>query len=420
MAQDQVRRAAATGLHGRLVRLGILGPAVIAAVAYVDPGNFATNFAAGARHGYLLLWVILIANAFGMIVQYLSAKLGTVTGRSLPEMIRDTAPPWVTVGMWLQAQLIAIATDLAELIGGALALAMLFSLPMPAGVLLIGVTGLAVLMLSGQGRRRFEYAIIGFLGVILIGLGYGLLSAGLSLPGAAAGLVPRLTDTSSIVLAAGIVGATLMPHVVYLHSGLPAATEPDGASSGASATSRALGRHRVNVVVAMTAAGIINAAMLLMAAGLQAGRPDAAAGGEDLDKIFHVIEMISGPAAAIAFAVALLASGLASTSVGTFAGQVIMDGFLHRRIHPAILRCVTLLPAMALVVAGMNATDALVASQVVLSFGIPFAVVPLVWITAGRKHMGTYVNKVWLSVTAGVIAVGVMTLNVYLIAALLT
>ncbi|GAB3566032.1 Nramp family divalent metal transporter [Spelaeicoccus albus] len=398
------------------MRLGVLGPAFIAAVAYVDPGNFATNFSAGARHGYLLLWVIVAANVFGMIVQYLSVKLGTVTGRSLPELIRDTAPPWVTLGMWLQAEFIAIATDLAELIGGALALNMLVGMPMPAGVLAIGAVGLLVLMLSGTGRRRFEYAVIGFLAVILIGLGYGLVSAGMSVPDAAAGLVPRLPDESAVVLSAGILGATLMPHVVYLHSGLPEAATPTEAPE----TARALRRHRVNVVVAMTAAGVINAAMLLMSAGLRIGGPDAVrAGGEDLGRIFRVIESISGPAAAIAFAVALLASGLASTSVGTFAGQVIMDGFLHRRIHPAILRGVTLVPAMALVVAGMNATDALVLSQVVLSFGIPFAVIPLVWITARRRHMGAYRNAWALTAAAVVIAVGVIALNAYLVATLL-
>lgn len=412
---DQQRPRGA-GVRTRLLRLGVLGPAFIAAVAYVDPGNFATNFAAGARHGYALLWVIVAANVFGMVVQYLSVKLGTVTGRSLPELIRDTAPPWVTLGMWLQAQLIAIATDLAELIGGALALSMLFGMPMPAGVLLIGAVGLLVLMVEGRGRRRLEYAIIAFLAVILIGLGYGLLSAGLSVPGAVSGLLPRLPGPSGVVLAAGILGATLMPHVVYLHSGLPEAADPGRAPR----TANALSRHRINVVVAMTAAGVLNAAMLLIAAGLHRTGPAAArAGGEDLQRIFHVIEVVSGPASAIAFAVALLASGLASTSVGTFAGQVIMDGFLHRRIHPAILRGVTLVPALLVVVAGMNATDALVLSQVVLSFGIPFAVVPLIWITAGRKHMGAYRNAPALTVAAVVIAICVIALNVYLIAALM-
>ncbi|WGW10738.1 Nramp family divalent metal transporter [Saxibacter everestensis] len=411
---ESKQRPPGQSLRARMTRFGLLGPAFIAAIAYVDPGNFATNFAAGAQHGYLLLWVVVCANLMGMVVQYLAAKLGTVSGKSMPELIRDNSPRWLSRGLWLQAEAVAIATDLAEVIGGALALQLLFGLPIVAGVLLTGTVGLLVLALSDDGRRRFEYTILGMLLIILIGLGYGLFAAGFAPAAAVQGLVPRFADTSSIMLATGILGATLMPHVVYLHSGLP---QSEPSHDIPATTALRLRRHRVNVIAAMSLAGVVNAGMLLMAAslGTRGGASQVLAAGDDLGAIHGVIGSLIGPLAAVAFAIALLASGLASTSVGTYAGQIIMQGFIRRRIPLLFRRCLTLIPAMALLLLGTSPTDALIWSQVVLSFGIPFAIIPLVLLTARRKFMGSFVNRRLLTITSVVIAAGVLTLNTLLI-----
>ncbi|CAA9280553.1 MAG: Manganese transport protein MntH [uncultured Corynebacteriales bacterium] len=377
--------------------LPVLGPAFVAAIAYADPGNFATNFAGGARYGYLLLWVIVAANVMAMLVQTLSATVGIATGRTLPELCRENFPRPVTVGLWVQAEAVAIATDLAEVIGGALALYLLFGIPLPLGGLITGVVAMALLTLR---RRRFELVIAGLFGVILCGMLAMLLGAGVSTPEAAGGLVPRLEGTDSLLLAVGMLGATVMPHAVYLHSGLTAGRLP-----GVDKLARARAT-RVDVLLAMGLAGCVNAAMLLVAAALFDGR--------QVETLTDVHAGLGG-IAALVFALALLASGLASSGVGTYAGQVVMQGFLRRRIPLAVRRLLTLAPAVLLLAVGVDPTAALVWSQVVLSFGIPFALVPLVLLARRRDLMGSLATSTPVTAAAWAVAAVVSGLNLFLL-----
>ncbi|MEV6373318.1 divalent metal cation transporter MntH [Micromonospora musae] len=394
-------------IRGRLI---LLGPAFVAAVAYVDPGNFATNSTAGARYGYLLVWVVVVANLMAMLVQTLTAKLGLATGRSLPELCRERLPRPVNRLMWGQAELVAMATDLAEVIGGAVALYLLFGIPLLPGGLIIGAAAFAVLALRSRGFRTFEITIAVLLGVIVLVFAASLLAAGSDPGSTVAGLVPRLQGTDSILLAAGILGATVMPHVIYVHSALTGNRIP--ATNDAERKTLFRGQ-RTDVLLALAAAGTVNLAMLLIAAVSFHGTatPDT----DSLEGVHAGLGQTVGTAAAFGFAVALLVSGLASTSVGTYAGEIIMQGFLRRRIPLLLRRLITLVPAVVILAIGLDPTQALVLSQVVLSFGIPFALIPVVAFTRRRDLMGNLVNHPLTTAAAAVIAVLVIALNTFLL-----
>jgi len=390
--------------------LGLLGPAFVAAVAYIDPGNFATNFSAGAKFGYALVWVVVAANLMAMLVQYQAAKVGVVTGRDLPELCRDHFPRAVSRGLWVQAELIAMATDLAEFVGAAVGLNLLFGVPLfPAGTI-TGVVAFVILALEQRGHRRFELAIAGLLGIVLLGFAYDLMVVGADPGGIAAGLTPRFVGSDSVLLAAGIVGATVMPHVVYLHSAL---TKSRVICRDDAERRELLRFQRLDVLVALGLAGLINLSMIFVAASLF-----HRAGGTGLDSIeaAHAgLGRLAGGGAALAFAVALLASGMSSSSVGTYAGQVVMQGFIRRRIPLFLRRGLTMLPALVVLGLGLPATDSLVVSQVLLSFGIPFALVPLVLVARRADIMGPLVNGRITTVAMFGIASTITLLNCFLL-----
>ena len=387
------------------------GPAFVAAIAYVDPGNFATNFTGGSQFGYLLLWVIIAANLMALLVQVLSAKLGLATGRDLARMCRERYRRPVVYGLWLQAELVTIATDLAEVIGGAVALNLLFGLPLPVGGLITGAVAFLLLGLQSRGYRPFEVVIGGLLGVIVLGFLVDVLLAGIDLPGVASGLVPGFAGVDSVLLATGILGATVMPHVIYLHSSLIGDRLRDQRVDRGSL----LRSLRLDVFIGLGVAGLVNAAMLVISAKTFHGSDTTA---DSLESIHSGLSAEVGGIAATVFALALLASGFAASSVGTYAGQVVMSGFLRVRISRTLRRAITLAPALAVLVAGIDPTTALVWSQVVLSFGIPFALVPLVLITRDRAVMGSLVNRWITTVAASVVAALVIALNLFLLGGL--
>ena len=387
------------------------GPAFVAAIAYADPGNFATNFTGGARFGYQLVWVIVAANLMAMLIQSLSAKLGLVTGRDLPELCRALLPRGVTRGLWVQAELVAMATDLAEIIGGALALNLLFGVPLPVGGLITCGVAFVLLALHQRGVRRFESAIGGLLAVILLGFLYDALRAGADPGGLTAGMVPSFAGMDSLLLATGILGATVMPHVIYLHSALTKSRA--AAAADPVARRQALRCQRVDTLIALGAAGLINLAMLVIAARLFFGSDIP--GTDTLQGVHAGLGAALDRYAALAFAIALLASGLASSSVGTYAGQVVMQGFIARSIPLTARRLLTMAPAMAVLLIGADPTTALVWSQVVLSFGVPFALVPLMWLTRRRDVMGAQANHPLTTAAAGMTAALIIALNVFLL-----
>ncbi|TCO58135.1 Nramp family divalent metal transporter [Actinocrispum wychmicini] len=393
------------------VRAGaaLLGPAFVAAIAYVDPGNVATNTAAGARFGYLLVWVVVVANVMAGLVQYLSAKLGLVTGMSLPEAVRERLATPSRLAYWVQAEIVAMATDLAEVFGGAIALNLLFDLPLPLGGAITGVVATGLLLVRDRaGQRPFERVITGLLLVIAVGFAAGLFVSAPSGAGLVGGLVPRFDGSESVLLAAGMLGATVMPHAVYLHSAL--ARDRHGTQTGRP-LARLLVATRFDVGIAMVFAGAVNLAMLLLAATALAGTD----GVDTLPAVHAAVGDHLGAGIALLFAIGLLASGFASSSVGVYAGAVVMGGLLRRRIPLLARRLLTLVPALALLAAGVNPTWALVVSQVVLSFGIPFALVPLVSLTARRSVMGAYANTRTTTVFAWLVAAAVIVLNIALI-----
>ena len=388
----------------------LLGPAFVAAIAYVDPGNFATNVSAGAEFGYRLAWVIVLANLMAMLIQSLSGKVGLATGRNLPELCREHFPRPVTRGLWVQAELVAMATDLAEVIGGAIALNLLFGLPLLTGGVITAAVAFALLALQGRGYRPFELAIAGLLGVIALGFVFNTLSTGVDSTELATGLIPSFAGVDSVLLATGILGATVMPHVIYLHSALT----QDRIPPADDAEKRSLLRsQRVDVVVAMGLAGLVNLAMLVLAARLFFGRD--LAGVDTLEGAHAALREIAGEPAALAFAIALLASGFASSGVGTYSGQVVMQGFLQRRIPLLLRRAITMAPALVVLALDVDPTRALVLSQVVLSFGIPFALVPLVLLTRRADVMGALVNRSVTTAAAWVVAALVIALNGFLL-----
>ncbi|WP_439381965.1 Nramp family divalent metal transporter [Amycolatopsis lexingtonensis] len=387
----------------------LLGPAFVAAIAYVDPGNVASNISAGARYGYLLVWVIVAANLMAVLVQYLSAKLGLVSGMSLPEALRARLPRSARLAYWAQAEVVAIATDLAEVVGGAIALNLLFDLPLIVGGLITGAVSLTLLAVQDRGgQRTFERVVTGLLLVIAVGF---LASLFVEPPSAAetlGGLVPKFDGAGSVLIAAAMLGATVMPHAVYLHSGLVRDRHgrPDGARRR-----RLLRATRADVGLAMLLAGAVNLGMLLLAATNLQGQ----VGVDSIEGAHTAVAGALGPGVALLFAIGLLASGLASTSVGAYAGAMIMQGLLHKRIPLVLRRLVTLTPAIVVLALGADPSAALVVSQVVLSFGIPFALVPLIRLTADRTLMGEDANHRLTTVAACVIAAIIIALNLVLI-----
>ncbi len=393
--------------------VAVLGPAFVASVAYVDPGNFASNIAAGSTFGYLLVWVLISANLMAMLIQYLSAKTGIVTGRNLPQLCREEFPRPVSRGLWAQAELVAMATDVAEFVGAALALNLLFGIPLFPAALITAVVSFGILGLQTRGYRRFEIAIAFFFGIILLGFLYNLLRIGFDAGEAAAGLVPSFEGTDSVLLAAAILGATVMPHVIYVHSAL---TQQRIRPRDDRERRSLLRFQRADVVAAMGLAGLVNLSMLLIAASLFYDSPLNAT--DTIEGAYAGFNSLVGPEAGLAFALALLASGMSSSSVGTYAGQVVMQGFIDRSIPLALRRAVTMAPALVIIAIGVSPTDALVISQVVLSFGIPFALVPLAIFTSRRSLMGNFVNG-RLTVLAAVVVVSlVVALNLFLLARL--
>jgi manganese transport protein len=410
-----VARAARRSLDGHsrgLRRLWpFLGPSFIAAVAYIDPGNFATNIAGGAKYGYLLLWVVLAANLIAMVVQTQSAKLGIATGKNLPEVCRQVFSRRTAVGLWIQAELVAMSTDIAEVVGAALALNLLFEIPLFTAALISGAVAFGILALQQRGFRRLEAVITGLVGVVVIGFAFEILEAHPDGGEVAKHLfVPGFGDTESVLLATGIIGATVMPHVIYLHSAL---TQRRVVGRNDGERRQILRFERIDVVIAMALAGVVNISMMSMAAALfhQSGLT----GIDSIEGAFDGLQKLVSNNAATAFGVALLASGFASSSVGTMSGQVVMQGFIQRRIPIFLRRAITLAPALVVLAIGVPPTDALVLSQVVLSFGIPFALVPLLVVARRRDVMGSLGNPNWLTAFAGVLAAMIIALNVFLL-----
>ena len=415
---DGVAGAAARGRgvlrgqrQGRLRLWPFLGPAFIACVAYIDPGNFATNIAGGSKFGYTLVWVIVAANLMAMLIQTLSAKLGIATGRNLPETCRDNFKRPVSIALWIQAEAIAMATDLAEVIGAALGLHLLFGMPLFGAGLLAGAGAFGILALQRYGFRRLEAVIAGMVGVIVVAFGLEVILARPD-PGEIGShlFVPAFEGSESVLLAAGILGATVMPHVVYLHSAL---TKSRVACHTDAERRELLRFQRLDVLVALGAAGLINLSMLFIAASLfsHAGGPNV----DGIEAAHSGLGQVVGGGAALAFAVALLASGLSSSSVGTYAGQVVMQGFIARTIPIVLRRLITMTPALIVLAVGLNPSRSLVISHVVLSFGIPFALVPLVLLTRRKDIMGSLVNRRLTTVVASVVAGLIIALNLFLI-----
>jgi manganese transport protein len=390
--------------------LAFAGPAVIASIAYIDPGNFATNIQAGARYGYGLLWVVLLANLIAMLFQALSAKLGIVTGKNLAEMCRDEFPRPVVWAMWIVSEIAAMATDLAEFLGGAIGLSLLFQTPLLVGMIVTGIVTYGILMFEGFGFRPIEL-IIGSM-VSLIGLCYLVEMFIAPVDWAAAAyhtVVPQLADAEALLLAVGIIGATVMPHAVYLHSGLTQARMPVRDDTE---RRKVLRFSNQEVIAALAVAGLVNMAMVMMASGaFHAGHPDVA----EIETAYHTLTPLLGIGAAGVFLLSLIASGVAASTVGTMAGQMIMQGFIGFRIPILVRRLVTMIPAFVVVALGANATNALVISQVVLSIALPLPMISLLMFTRRADIMGQFANSRLTHIAALIGTAVVLLLNIFLI-----
>jgi manganese transport protein len=398
----------------RRALLGLLGPAFVASIAYVDPGNVAANLTAGAQYGYLLVWVLVAANVMAVLVQYQSAKLGIVTGKSLPEILGERLKPAWRRAFWVQAEVVAAATDLAEVVGGAIALYLLFGLPLPLGAVIVGGVSMLLLMVQARSRQRpFEFVIIFLLGIITIGFLAGLFISPPDPGGVLAGLVPGFQGPDTVLLAASMLGATVMPHAIYVHSALSRDRHrPDPhLHVPVPAIARLVKATRWDVVAALAIAGIVNIGMLLLAASTLGGED----GTDTIEGAHAAITANLGPIVGVIFAVGLLASGLASTSVGCYAGGSIMQGLLRIRIPLMTRRVITLIPAIVLLSVGFDPTWGLVLSQVVLSFGIPFVLIPLVILTSNKALMGRFADGPALRIAAITSVVLVVTLNLVLL-----
>ena len=413
--EARVLEAAEASLAGHRRGIGrfwpFLGPAFIAAVAYVDPGNFATNMAAGAKFGYLLLWVVLMANLMAMLIQSMSAKLGIATGKNLPEVCRERFSRRTSVALWLQAEVIAMATDLAEFMGAAIGLNLLFGIGLFPAALLTGVAAFGILGLQARGFRRLEAVIAVLIGVIVAAFALQVVMADPDPADVARGFVPGFDGSESVLLAVGILGATVMPHVIYLHSAL---TQHRLVGATEEMKRRIFRFELVDVIVAMGLAGVINMCMLVTAAAVfhVEGLTEV---GDDLRSVYDELGVHIGGGAGALFGIALLASGLSSSSVGTMAGQVVMQGFVDRRIPLFLRRLITMLPALVIIGLGADPSRSLVLSQVVLSFGIPFALVPLLLFCRNRSVMGSLVNRRATTALATVVAAVIISLNLFLL-----
>jgi manganese transport protein len=407
---DAAERALSGERRGVRAVLPFLGPAFIAAVAYVDPCNFATNMAGGSQFGYTLLWVVLAANLMAMLVQSLSAKLGIATGRSLPEVCRDLLPFRAVILLWLQAEAVAMATDLAEFVGAALGLHLVFGLSLWASAILAGLAAFTILGLQVWGFRRLEAAITGLVAVIVLAFGLELLKSSPPAAEVAHGMfVPQFSGGGSALLAVSIVGANVMPHVIYLHSSL---TQKRIVGANPQARRKIFRFEIVDITIAMGIAGVINLAMLATAAAVFHAR---GLSGADLGQVFDGLNRYLGARSGMVFGVALLASGIASSCVGTMSGQLVMQGFIHRQIPIFARRAITMIPALVIIGVGFNPSKALVLSQVFLSFGIPFALIPLLLFTGSRKVMGPLTNRRPMMAAAGLVTALIVGLNVYLL-----
>jgi manganese transport protein len=408
-ASDVLNGSSTKGFFRRL--MPFLGPAFVASVAYIDPGNFATNIQGGAKYGYLLLWVIVSSNLIAMFVQSLSAKLGIATGKNLAEMCRANLHPCWTWSMWVIGEVVAMATDLAEFLGAALGFQLLIGTSLPQGALLTVVATLFILALEKYGFRPLEAVITVLLGVIAACY---LIETFLIRPDwtaiAYGAAVPRFEGLSSVVLACGILGATVMPHVIFLHSAL---TQGRIIARGPEQMRRLFHYEVIDVVLAMGVAGLVNAAMLIMAAStfFSAGLSHIAS----IEEAHHTLEPLLGSASSTVFAISLLAAGLSSSAVGTMAGQIIMKGFVGFTIPVWLRRLITIAPTLVVIWIGFDPTQTLVMSQVVLSFGLPFAVVPLVVFTSRRDLMGVLVNRRLTTLMAWLVAVLIISLNIFLL-----
>jgi manganese transport protein len=413
--EERVLRAAEKALNGQTrglrALLPFLGPAFVASVAYIDPGNFATNMAGGAQFGYMLLWVVLAANLMAMLVQSMSAKLGIATGLNLAEVCRERFPYPVVVGLWIQAELIAMATDLAEFIGAAIGIHLLFpAIPLFMAGIITGFAAFGILSLQARGFRGFEAVITMLVAVIVGAFAFEVVLARPSVGAVATGLlVPHFDGTESVLLGAGILGATVMPHVIYLHSAL---TQRRVVGATDAEQKKIFNFEKWDVIIAMGLAGVVNIAMLtLAAAALHAHNITV----PDLNTAFRALGHTLDHGADIFFGLGLLASGLSSSSVGTLAGQIVMQGFIHRQIPLFLRRTITMLPALVVIAIGFDPSRALVLSQVVLSFGIPFALVPLLLFCRDRGLMGTLVNRPTTTAVATLVVGVIVSLNVFLI-----
>ncbi|MBU8726255.1 Nramp family divalent metal transporter [Bacillus pumilus] len=413
-AQAHMSEAAERALEGKVKGfrrlLPFLGPAFIAAIAYIDPGNFATNIAAGSKYGYLLLWVILISNLMALLIQSLSAKLGIATGKNLPEIAREEFPKPVSIGLWIQGELVIIATDLAEFIGAALGLYLLFRIPLLEASIIAAIGSFAILELQRRGYRALEAGITGMLFVVVIAFAVQTFVAKPDIASVAGGLfIPKFDGADSVLLAAGILGATVMPHAIYLHSAL---TQRRVVGRTEKEKKQIFRFEFLDILIAMIVAGAINASMLIVAAALFYKNGLFV---EDLDVAFQHFGTLEGPVSAILFGVGLLVAGLSSSSVGTLSGDIIMQGFIQYRIPLYVRRLITIIPPIAIIASGVNPTSALVMSQVVLSFGIAFALIPLILFTSKKRIMGELTNARWVTGISWVIAALVVALNLFLI-----
>ncbi|PZO66844.1 MAG: divalent metal cation transporter [Paracoccus denitrificans] len=399
------------GRGGPRAFLLFAGPAVIASIAYMDPGNYATNIQAGAGYGYSLLWVVLMANLIAMLFQSLSARLGIVTGRNLAELSRDHFPRPVVWIMWIVSEIAAMATDLAEFLGGAIGLSLLFGLPLIWGMAVTAVVTYAILMLETQGFRPMELLIAGFIGAIGLCFVVELFITPVDWAETIQGLVtPHLADSAALTIAVGIIGATVMPHAIFLHSGL---TQSRVKPENEGQRQRLLRYSNIEVVIALAIAGLINMAMVIMAAGaFHQGNSQVA----EIETAYHALTPLLGGAAAGAFLISLIASGVSSSVVGTMAGQLIMQGFLRISIPIWLRRAVTMVPAFAVVLSGVNSTDALVMSQVVLSIALPVPMIALVIFSSRRDVMGQYIVNLPIRALAWLAALIVLSLNFVLLA----
>ncbi|MEK3992912.1 MULTISPECIES: Nramp family divalent metal transporter [Robertmurraya] len=396
--------------HGFRRLLPFLGPAFIAAVAYIDPGNFATNIASGSQYGYMLLWVVLFSNLMAVLIQSMSAKLGIATGKNLPEVAREQFPKPVSFGLWIQGELVVMATDLAEFIGAALGLYLLFGIPLLPSAIIAAIGSFAILELQRRGVRSLEAGIAGLVFIVVIAFGIQVFYAKPEIGPFLTGLfIPKFEDVNSVLLAAGILGATVMPHAIYLHSALT--------------QRRVIGRNEeerkmifrfefIDIIIAMVIAGAINASMLIIAASMFFENGLIV---QDLEVAFEQLGILIGPFAAILFGIGLLTAGLSSSTVGTMSGDVIMQGFIRRRIPLYLRRLITVTLPLIIIAMGINPTKALVMSQVILSFGIAFALVPLVLFTSNHKLMGGLVNKKITTITAWVLSFVIIALNIFLL-----